>query len=108
MAGLGERPGEATIETTISGTGEATVKLSGEVDSGNVAALAAAVNGLAADEVHTVVFDVAGLSFIDSAGLAVLVRTASRVEAARVVGASPIVRRTIETTGLADALGLQQ
>lgn len=106
MAGLADQPGEASIETTLAASGEATLKLGGEVDSGNVAELADAIAGLAGQSVHAIVFDIASLSFIDSAGLAALVRAAADFESIRVRNASPVVRRTIETTGLGEALGL--
>ncbi|MEO0492364.1 MAG: STAS domain-containing protein, partial [Actinomycetota bacterium] len=54
--------------------------------------------------------DLAGTTFISSAGLAVLLATAERLEAAsgslRVVGASETVVRLIELSGLADRLPL--
>ncbi|MHB1538618.1 MAG: STAS domain-containing protein [Solirubrobacteraceae bacterium] len=108
MADIGERPGQASIETTRAESGEATVRLAGEIDSGNVAELDQAVDALIDESTRAIVFDIGGLRFIDSAGLAALVRTAAAVEAISIRNASLIVRRTIEATALAETLGLER
>lgn len=107
MGELDERPGEVAIDTRLERSGQATIRVSGEVDSANAHSLATAIEEALAQTPEAIVFDFERLRFIDSAGLAVLVRAASSVGAVRLRDPSPIVRRTIEATGLVDVLGLE-
>jgi anti-sigma B factor antagonist len=50
------------------------------------------------------VFELSGLHFIDSAGLAVLIEAASSAESVELRAPSPAVRRAVELTGLSDVL----
>ncbi len=51
--------------------------------------------------------DLSGLAFMDSSGLALLLRVANRLGPLRVFGASPLIRRVIEATGLTGILLVQ-
>jgi anti-anti-sigma factor len=51
--------------------------------------------------------DISDLKFIDSAGLAVPVRTAASVGQVAVRNPSPILRRVLAATGLTDLLGIE-
>jgi anti-anti-sigma factor len=53
------------------------------------------------------VFDLSGLRFIDSAGIAVLLEAAERVGSISVRDPAPPVRRVIEVTGLTEVLPLE-
>ena len=81
-----------------------TIHVSGEVDITNVAPLDKAVNQLLADGATTLVFDCAELTFIDSTGLAVLLRAykAARARNGSVTVRHPsrFVRRLLDVTGL--------
>ena len=52
--------------------------------------------------------DLAELVFLDSSGVAVLVRLANHFGSVRTCSASEPVRRVIQVLGLADRLGLQE
>jgi anti-anti-sigma factor len=106
MGELEERPGEVAIDVQLN-AGEAVIAVSGEVDSANSSKLEASVDDALARGADSLVFDCSSLQFIDSAGLAVLVRTAGRADSVRLRAPSAIVRRTIEATGLAELLGME-
>jgi anti-sigma B factor antagonist len=53
------------------------------------------------------VFDLGGLRFMDSSGIALLLRSASRVTAVSVERPSDIVRRLLEATGLVEVLHVE-
>lgn len=54
-----------------------------------------------------VVFDLSGVGFIDSSGLAVLIYAVNAGHAVAVRGASAILRRVIEATGLVEVLEVE-
>jgi anti-sigma B factor antagonist len=80
--------------------------LGGELDVAGVADVAAPLADLLAREAQPLVLDLAGLRFLDSSGVAVLIRLANRFAPVRTRAAEPPVRRVIEVLGLADRLGL--
>ena len=65
--------------------------------------LRAEVDALIASGVATIVFDLADVSFLDSAALAVFSQTALRVKV-RVDHPSAVVRRVLDLTGLTTLL----
>jgi anti-sigma B factor antagonist len=82
---------------------------SGEVDLVSAPVLADEVDALALGPGHRVVVDLAGVDFMDSTGLHVLVRLHRRVEQVEGVltvrDPSPQVRHLLELTGLLPLLG---
>jgi anti-sigma B factor antagonist len=108
MAELGgDRAAELVVDTTIDQAGVPIVSISGELDSSNAASLEASVASLAATRPERLIFDLSGLRFMDSAGLAVLVGVASEVSSVELREPSQIVRRTIELTGLSGVLPVE-
>jgi anti-anti-sigma factor len=108
MAELGEEAGaDVVVETSSDQTGATIVNLSGELDSANARALDASLAPLTRDTSAQLIFDLSGLRFMDSAGIAVLLGVAAKVEAVRLRDASPAVRRVIELTGLSDVLRIE-
>jgi anti-sigma B factor antagonist len=95
---------EITLSTRVDPGGARVVSLAGELDSSNVHTLSETMTTLAAGRPEWVIFDLGALRFMDSAGIAVLVRTAAEVDTVQVRDPSPIVRRIIEVTGLSDVL----
>ena len=61
-----------------------------------------------ADPPPSLVFDLAGLRFMDSAGIAVLVQVAAEVNDVRVRDPSPIISRLIAVTGLSGVLRIER
>lgn len=57
--------------------------------------------------VARIVFDLGGLDFMDSAGIALLLRAASRAGPVGVRNPSDLIRRVIELTGLGDLLVIE-
>jgi anti-sigma B factor antagonist len=108
MAALeGERAAEVVIDASVDAAGTPIVSLSGELDSSNAGSLEAAVASITAQHPERLIFDLSGLRFMDSAGIAVLIRAAANVNAIHLRDPSPIVRRLIEVTGLSGVLPIE-
>jgi anti-sigma B factor antagonist len=102
--------GEVTqiaIDTGVDPTGAPIMILSGELDSSNAGSLEAAAAVITAEPPELLIFDVSGLRFIDSAGIAVLIGVARKVNAVRLRHPSAIVRRVVEITGLSEVLHIE-
>ena len=110
--------GRAWIRTAGGADGPGlVVHLGGELDLASVPAvepgldalLAAAEDGTGTGGSGTdpVVVDVAELDFLDSSGVAVLIRIANHLGPIRLVNANPAVRRVVEVLSLAPRLGLE-
>lgn len=84
-------PGEPTL-----------VVLSGELDISNVDAARAVVDEALSAGPDRLAFDLSGLTFMDSSGIAVLVHAANLIDDIELRQPSDIVRRIIEITGLSD------
>jgi anti-sigma B factor antagonist len=81
---------------------------SGELDIVSVEGIEAQVEDLLARPATRVDLDLTDVTFMDSSGLAVLVRIANQFGPLRVSGARPLVRRVIEVTGLTEILALEE
>jgi anti-anti-sigma factor len=95
---------DVVIEAHTDQAGATIVNLSGELDSSNAATLAASLASLELGDTVQLIFDLSGLRFMDSAGIAVLLGAAAKVAGVRLRDPSPVVRRVIELTGLSDVL----
>jgi anti-sigma B factor antagonist len=108
---MAELDGEASAEVGISvradPQGVPVVSLAGELDSSNVGTLDAAMASVTAEHPKQLIFDLGALRFMDSAGIAVLVRAAAEVDTLQIHDPSPIVRRIIEVTGLSGVLRVE-
>lgn len=84
--------------------GVAIVVVTGEVDATTAPALAAALDAQVAAGATRVVLDLAGTTLLDSTGLGVLVRANRRLRSAggalALAGATRLVRRVLEVTGV--------
>ena len=92
------------IDTHLDPTGAQIVILSGELDSSNAASLQERMAAITAHHPQQLIFDLTGLRFMDSAGIAVLIGAATQVKSVSVRNPSPIIRRVLETTGLSSVL----
>jgi anti-anti-sigma factor len=95
--------GEVVIGTEVDAAGDPIVFVSGEIDMSNASSLSAAVATITATPPARLTFDLTGVRFIDSAGLAILVSAAGRTSVS-VRNPSAIVRCVIEATGLSTVL----
>jgi anti-anti-sigma factor len=103
----GEAGANVIVEAHTDQAGATVVSLSGELDSANADALDASLAPLTRERSLQVIFDLSGLRFMDSAGIAVLLGVAARVSAVRLRNPSPAVRRVIELTGLSGVLSIE-
>jgi anti-sigma B factor antagonist len=102
-----ERPAEVAIDARLDPAGSALVTVSGDLDISNAGTLEQAVASITAERPERVVFDLSGLRFMDSAGIAVLLDCAGKVNTVRLRDPSPAVRRVVELTGLTDVLSIE-
>jgi anti-anti-sigma factor len=108
MAELGDDGGaRVEIERASDSSGAPVVAVSGELDISNVGELEEVIISVAEAAPERLVFDLARLRFIDSAGLAVLLRATRAAAEVRLRDPSPAVRRLVELTGLADVLSVE-
>jgi anti-sigma B factor antagonist len=98
---------QATVERSVDGSGSLVVTISGEVDMSNVQSVEAKLRAVLGEPHDLVVIDLSALSFIDSSGIAALLRIAERVDRLEIRNPSSTVQRIIEATGLTDVLRLE-
>jgi anti-anti-sigma factor len=106
MADLSPGPAELTV-THSSEDGVPVLALSGELDMSNAAAVRQAIASSGAERAGRLVLDLSGLTFIDSAGIAVLLEAAERLDSVSLRAPAPAVWRVIEITGLTQVLPLE-
>ncbi len=103
---MSDGPSEFSVRCTRE---PATVTVVGDIDISSSAQLAAAVaaafDGLPPT---VVVYDLTEVAFVDSSGLAVFIDTVNAGHSVKVRGASPILLRVIEATGLSGVLDVEQ
>lgn len=108
---MDEQNGSARARLTLAGGGDDSglvVRLAGELDLATVGQLAAPLKDLLARQPQPVVLELGELEFMDSSGIAVIIRIANHFEQVETRGAKPAVRRVIEVLGLSGRVGLQQ
>ena len=92
-----ERQGDATV-----------IRLAGDIDMLTSQRLRSAVtDALGGDMTGDVVFDMAGVDFVDSSGLSVLIAIAQGGRSVVLRRPTDVVRRVIETTGLTSLLRIE-
>lgn len=96
-------PSELSCLATLD-HGQATVAVSGELDMSTAPQLSQSLAEVLDQHPREVTVDLGGLSFIDSTGLALIVRTSNALRAhegsLRLVRPTPPVRRVLEIVGL--------
>jgi anti-sigma B factor antagonist len=83
------------------------ITLEGELDLSNVTALDEALGREFQDSPEQLVFDLSELAFMDSSGIAALLRARSLAGAVTLRKPSDIVRRVIVGTGLTEILPME-
>jgi anti-anti-sigma factor len=99
--------GSATVERHRDPSGVLTLSIAGELDLASVESVHEAIDEVLDGNPERVVFDLGGLTFMDSSGIAMMLKVSKRVGHVEVRNATPIVRRVIEATGLVEVLGLE-
>lgn len=82
------------------------VRIGGELDVASIEALQGEIDALLACEDEPVVVDLAELVFMDSSGIAVLLRLANHFSEVTVQNPSPLIQRAVEVLGLSERLGM--
>jgi anti-sigma B factor antagonist len=96
-----------TTEVSFEDGPTAVVRVVGEIDISTVGAVRAAMVTALEGSPGRLVFDLAGVDFMDSSGLAVLLQARKAAESIHVRNPSTVVRRLIELTGLSDVLPIE-
>jgi|SRR5581483_9488950 len=99
--------GPLGVETRPDAPGGPVIALSGDLDISSVERLRAAVSEVAETRPQELTFDMSGLRFMDSAGIAVLLGAAGKVPSVRLYRPTTAVRRVIELTGLTEVLKVE-
>ena len=94
------------VAESVDAGGVIVLALSGELDLSTVGPLNAAVRDAIERKPEALIFDLAGLKFMDSSGIAALLAAVGAVSSVQVRNPSGIVQRVIELSGLAQTLGL--
>jgi anti-anti-sigma factor len=108
MGQLDEGPAaELRIDTLVDPSGACVITLAGELDLSNVALLDATVASATEQPAQQLIFDLAELRFMDSAGIAILINATEKAASVRLRNASPIVHRLVAATGLTRVLPIE-
>jgi len=95
------------IDMRLDPTGAQVVVLSGELDSSNAASLKERVASIPPRPAQSLIFDLTGLRFMDSAGIAVLIGAAAKASSVSLRNPSPIILRVLEASGLSNMFSIQ-
>ena len=99
---------EAVCRTIITFDGHGIViELGGEIDLSNVETVRAKLEPVVAKRPQPVVFDLRELAFMDSSGIALLLKLAASAQSVRLRRPSRLVQRMIEATGLSEVLPIE-
>jgi anti-sigma B factor antagonist len=82
------------------------IRLGGELDLAGLPDVQPALDRLLSEPRQPILVDASELRFLDSTGVAVLVRIANHFHRVELVHATPVVRRVVLALGLAAHLGL--
>ncbi len=98
---------DITVEIAIEADDVAVITVAGEIDITTVAQIDAAVDRATDAHARRIVFDLSAVEFMDSSGIATLIR--SRAVAATIVLRKPsaAVQRVLVATGLGDTLPVE-
>lgn len=105
-----DRSNPAPLDISVEqGSSGPTVVVRGELDIGNADELEGVLDDVVGRRPDAALrLELSGLKFMDSSGIALLLRTAGRVRELSLVKPSAAVRRLLEITGLTDVLRVEQ
>jgi anti-anti-sigma factor len=96
----------ASVKESTDQSGGQVISITGELDVSNVVDVEQHVLMLIGDSTATV-FDLSSLTFMDSSGIAMLLRCAEKTGSLTIRKPSRTVQLIIEATGLADVLQVE-
>jgi anti-sigma B factor antagonist len=102
---VGNQPRARLAVGTESGGGLC-VHLGGELDIASLPDVEAELTGLLSREPQSLVLDLSDLHFLDSSGIALLIRLTNRFAPVRTRAATEPVHRVLDALGLAGHFGL--
>ena len=102
-----EPNGSSITIRTWAEDGTPVVSLSGELDLTNAERVKSAIGDVIPDGTSRLVVETSELKFMDSSGLALLASITRKVTEIELRDPSPIVRRLIELTGLAEIMNIR-
>jgi anti-sigma B factor antagonist len=94
------------VERSSEPGGAPVITLTGELDISSADTFRSVVDDAVRERPSRLVFELGGLTFMDSSGIAVMVHAANNAGEIELRHASTIVRRVVEATGLSDVLRL--
>jgi anti-anti-sigma factor len=95
------------VSVTSDEDGTAVITVVGEIDIDTVDELRSAVSHAVEEGATGLVFDLSGVAFMDSSGIAVLLESRAMTTSMLLRKPSHVVQRVIEATGLHDALVIE-
>jgi anti-sigma B factor antagonist len=101
MAQLGDAASAASVQTSLDAIGMPVVAIAGELDISNVDAIEGELQPVIVSK-QRVSFDLSAVTFMDSSGIAMLLRAADAVGSVILCNPSAVVRRVIGATGLTE------
>lgn len=107
MGQLDSGGSRATLRASLDGSGASVISITGEIDMSNVVSIEADLESLIPPGCDLLVCDLSALAFIDSSGLALLLRAAGKTGRLELRHPSATVLRIIRATGLSDVLHVQ-
>lgn len=99
---------QCTVTQTTDASGAAVVKLGGEIDISNAHQIGRTLERLVGTGNDALVIDLSALEFMDSAGIAMLLRVVTGVVSVTIRNPSTVVRRILECTGLDEVLPIER
>jgi anti-anti-sigma factor len=93
----------ATLRAVVNENGERVISLDGELDISNVDAVEGQLRPLLHDGAVPI-FDLSALTFMDSSGIAMLLRAAERTGSITIRKPSRVVQQIIDSAGLGEIL----
>ena len=97
----------ATLKVSEPAPGRLIVAMGGEYDIASIQHLSAELDALLQRHAESVSLDMTELTFMDTSGVALLLRIANHFGPIEVRGASPLIRRTVQALGLSERLRMQ-
>ncbi len=104
MAELNPNGAPMTFELVSSDDGSAVIKVAGELDITTIEELEEAVRPILDRDPQHLVIDASSLRFADSSAIALWVKWATIVPAIEIRDPQPLLRRVIDSMGLAQTL----
>jgi anti-sigma B factor antagonist len=101
-----DEPDDVGAVSVSAEDGAVVVQLTGEIDISNVDAFRETIAG-AVGPTSAVVFDMSGVAFMDTSGLALLIDVANTASSCELRAPTSQVRRVVEASGLSDVLRME-